>query len=91
VRLTADGKMLFRKGYYYDGPSGPTWDTADSMGPSLMHDGGYQLISEAGLPRSLRNAFDKHFRTMLKENGMGWFRRGLWYLGVSWFGGLYLK
>ncbi len=36
--LTKTGKLRVKKGYAWDGASGPTIDTKDSMSPSLVHD-----------------------------------------------------
>ena len=44
IELWLDGWMLVKKGYAWDGPSGPTWDTDDTMTPSLFHDAAYQLM-----------------------------------------------
>jgi hypothetical protein len=90
VRLEKDGTIHFKSGYSYDGPSGPTKDTKNSMAPALVHDGLYQLTGEDRIPvRRNRKLADKTFRKMLKENGMGWFRRGLWYSGVRVAGWLF--
>jgi len=82
VELTKDGVLWFRHGYSFDGPSGPTIDTADSMAPSLVHDGLYQLLELKLLPRKLRKQADRVFRKMLEENEMGFLRRSVWYLAV---------
>ena len=90
VRLLESGLLLFKKGYSYNGASGPTYDSASSLAPSLVHDGGYQLISEANLSRKYRKVFDKLFLRMLKENGMSFPRRTLWYLAVRAVGWMYV-
>jgi len=91
VKLSKDGTISFRKGYSYDGPSGPTKDTPNSMAPSLVHDGLYQLIKEGLLPtKRNRKLSDKTFLKMLKDNGMSRFRRTLWYLGVRDAGWLFV-
>lgn len=36
--LTADGWCHIKKGYAWDGPSGPTLDTKDSLRASAIHD-----------------------------------------------------
>lgn len=44
IWFTKNGLLLIRKGYRWDGPSGPTIDTKSVMTPSLIHDALYQLI-----------------------------------------------
>ncbi len=90
VCLDADGWLYFRKGYAWDGASGPTIDTPDSMRASLAHDGLYQLIAEKLLPESFRRKADVIFRRLLKEDGMWWLRRRAWFRAVREFGGNYL-
>lgn len=91
VVLREDGMLSFKKGYAYDGPSGPTKDTPDSMAPSLVHDGLYQLMGDSLISvRKNRLLADKTFRNMLKENKMSWFKRQVWYLAVRGLGWLFL-
>jgi len=50
--LFATGRLLIRKGYCWDGPSGPSVDTPSFMRGSLVHDALYQFLREgAGLDR----------------------------------------
>lgn len=44
--LTVDGDLSIRRGYSWDGPSGPTIDTGTFMRGSLVHDFLYQLLRE---------------------------------------------
>ncbi len=44
LRLGTDGVFAISKGYAWDGPSGPTFDTLNFMRGSLVHDALYQLI-----------------------------------------------
>jgi len=46
VYLGKSGMLVIRKGYAWDGPSGPTVDTRDSLRGSLVHDALYQLMRE---------------------------------------------
>ena len=49
-----EGKLTVRSGYAWDGASGPTWDTEDTLTPSLVHDALYQAIRAGLLPASRR-------------------------------------
>ncbi len=42
--LTLEGQLTIKKGYAWDGPSGPTIDTLNFMRGSLVHDALYQLM-----------------------------------------------
>ena len=44
IQLTAKGKLTIKRGYAWDGPSGPTIDTKTFMRGSLVHDALYQLM-----------------------------------------------
>ena len=78
--------IRFGVGYSWDGPSGPTFDTRNGMRASLVHDGLYQALRLKWLSPQARKAADVEFLRILKEDGMTWWRRGLWYLGVRCFG-----
>lgn len=87
VRTDAGPAVAFSRGYRWDGASGPTIDTPDSMLASLVHDGLYQLMRNRKLDIGLRKAADKEFVRLLKEAGMPWWRRGYWYAAVRLAGG----
>ena len=77
--------IWFNQGYSWDGPSGPTIDTPNAMRASLVHDGLYQALRENRLLPKARKAADLEFRRILKEDGMAWWRRWVWYLAVRGF------
>ena len=52
VTLSKTGRLALKKGYAWDGPSGPTIDTKSFMRGSLVHDGCYQLMREKLLPQN---------------------------------------
>ena len=81
LKLTHD-VLQFSVGYAWDGPSGPTIDTKNSIRASLLHDGLYQSLRLGWLQPTARQVADREFRRILKEDGMSWPRRWLWYLGV---------
>lgn len=80
------GVMTISKNYAWDGPSGPTIDTKNSMIASLVHDVLYQCIRKKYLPISAKEIADKIFHKLCRKNGMSWVRAGYFYLGVKWFG-----
>ena len=82
VVLEPDGLMKFRRGYSWDGASGPTIDTKNTIRGSLVHDGLYQLMRENKLNRKHRNLVDKLLRQHLREDKMSRFRAWYWYKGV---------
>lgn len=90
------GILYARKGYRWDGPSGPTVDDRYNMRASLYHDIGYQITSEKLLQKfcksikninwwfliKFRRAIDKMFRTILKTDDAGFIRRMGYYVSV---------
>ena len=91
VWINKHGTLAINKGYSWDGPSGPTIDTEDSLRASLVHDALYQLIREGRLPLKARRWADKEFRRILKEDGMNLFRRWIWYFAVHYFAATTVK
>lgn len=87
IKLTPVGILTIKSGYAWDGPSGPTHDTLDSMRGSLVHDALYQLMRWGLLPFSERGYVDLLFKNILLEDGMNEVRAGIWYAGVSRFAG----
>lgn len=85
IELTFAGVLTIRKGYAWDGPSGPTVDTANFMRGSLVHDALYQLIREGHLSRSLRAQADDLLRAMCREDGMSALRAWWVWKAVRWF------
>ena len=71
-----DGHILtVRKGYAWDGASGPTIDTDNTIKASLIHDVLYQAIREGVLPPRYRRKADYEFRCILRDEGMNRWRR----------------
>lgn len=86
IGLDTDGNLTIRKGYAWDGPSGPTIDTPTFMRGSLVHDALYQLMRERHLDNGRhREAADRILQRICKEDGM-WSLRAWWvYQGVRLF------
>lgn len=86
IRLGADGTLWIQAGYAWDGPSGPTIDTPDSMRGSLVHDALYQLMREGFLDRKLwREPADVEMRRIMLEDGMLPARAEAWFMAVRAF------
>ena len=86
IHLSGDGVLTVRPGYAWDGASGPTYDTKNSMRASLVHDALYQLIRIWRLPVGIRDKCDAEFYNMLIEDGMDELRAKIWLSAVSSFG-----
>ena len=86
ITLDINGNLTIKKGYAWDGPSGPTIDTPSFMRGSLIHDALYQLIREELVDFSWRKEADKELVRICKEDGMSALRAWWIYQGVR-FGG----
>ena len=80
--ISKDGKIKIKKGYAWDGPSGPTIDTRNFMRGSLIHDVLYQAIRLELLPKSFRKTADEILRETCLEDGMSKIRATWVYWGV---------
>ncbi len=87
IHLAAKGRLMVRRGYAWDGPSGPTWDTKNSMRGSLYHDAIYQLIRQGRLNPKWRAMADKEFGGYLQDDGMSRLRSYFWVRELKNFGG----
>lgn len=82
IKLNKNGLLIIKEGYAWDGPSGPTIDTKNSMRAALIHDALYQLMRYEVLPHKYREHVDNIFYDILKEDGMSTVRAWLWYKSV---------
>lgn len=82
--LSEDGLLQIRKGYAWDGASGPTFDTKSSMRASMVHDVFCVAMRDRRLSydkwQDTVNAF---FRQMCIEDGMWVWRANLWHAAVE--------
>lgn len=78
--------IQIKKGYCWDGPSGPTIDTDNFMRGSLFHDGWYQLMREYAYFRKYRDDADKMLALHCRADGMSSLRAKWVYWGVKTFG-----
>ena len=87
IELSEEGRLIIKKGYAWDGPSGPTVDTLNFMRGSLVHDALYQLMREKHLDKEkYRQSADRLLQKICEADGMSRFRAWWVYLGVRWVG-----
>lgn len=80
-------RMTIRKGYAWDGCSGPVPTTVRSARASCVHDVLYQSMREGLLGQEYRAVADKIFYRLLLEDRMPKAIAWGYYLAVRWFGG----
>lgn len=78
--------LQIKKGYCWDGPSGPTIDTDNFMRGSLFHDAWYQVMREHEFYRQFRDDADRWLQAMCLADGMSRWRAQWVYWGVKTFG-----
>ena len=79
VVLTPGGHIVCYPGFRWDGPSGPTFDSASTMRASLFHDALYLLFREEKLNRELyRYVADFILYRLMIEDGAWHWRATLW-------------
>lgn len=86
LKLTPDGKLIIRRGYAFDGASGPTWDTSNSMRGAVTHDAFYQLMRLGLIPMTYKEYADKLLHDLCTEDGMWSWRADWWRWAVLTFG-----
>lgn len=91
INIDFFGKLHIKKGYAWDGPSGPTWDTKSSLRASLVHDALYQLIRLGKIPAKCKMTADELLYTIGVEDGMYKWRARIWYQGVKHMAGFATK
>lgn len=79
---TEFGEIRIAKGFGWDGPSGWTYDTDNSMRASLIHDVLYHCLRDGVLPMRVRGGADREFRVILKSDGMSFIRRWGWFFAL---------
>jgi len=84
--MDTNGSLIIRKGYAWDGPSGPTWDSVNFIRGSLVHDPGYQMMSEMLIPMDRKEPFDRLLQEICLEDGMSSLRAWYVYRAVRHFG-----
>ena len=95
--LSADGILEIKHGYAWDGASGPTFDTRNTMRASCVHDVLYQMMRESDIPTTFKDSADMELSLLMIEDGINsnklWnkIRAGYYYWGVRIFGGIFCK
>ncbi len=79
LEIDINGILTIKRGYCWDGASGPTWDTDNCKRASLVHDALYQLMRMEVLARGYRKHADRLFYNILREDGMWYIRAQMWY------------
>jgi hypothetical protein len=87
IDLDTEGNLTVKKGYAWDGPSGPVKDTEENMRASLVHDALYQLMRNNELSvRTNRKAADQEFKDICKADGVSSLRASAYYKALRKFG-----
>lgn len=85
-KLTEDGMLTIYEDYPWDGASGPTIDTSNSMRGSLVHDALFEAMRLGLLSQDFFHAANEEFRAILLEDEMSRLRSTIWFDGVEDFG-----
>lgn len=85
IDLQPNGVLTIRKGYAWDGASGPTIDTPSTYRGSLVHDALYQLMRMELLSLKFRGEVDDYLRFLCEEDGMWFLRVRTWDRLLGWF------
>lgn len=78
--------LLIRKGYAWDGASGPAIDTKSIMRASLVHDALYQCMREHLISIDHKNECDRELQRICEQDGMLTVRSDVIYEAVKLFG-----
>lgn len=87
AELHPDGSLILRKGFAWDGASGPTFDSKSSFRGSAGHDVLFDMLRRNLLPHDpcfhLANVF---LREQCIRDGMWKWRANMWFRAVEKFG-----
>ncbi len=87
IDLSASGLLTVKKGYAWDGASGPARDTKSIMRGSLVHDALYQLLRHGHIEQEWRKQADLELRKICRQDGMWWLKAWLVHRAVRKGGG----
>jgi len=85
IKLTTDGWLVIKWGYAWDGASGPTYDSKNTMRGSLVHDALYQLLRMGLIEQMYRDEADDELYDLIRDDGMWYIRAKSWHGAVTWF------
>lgn len=85
--ISEDGEITIKRGYAWDGASGPGIDTKTIHRGALVHDVLYQCMRLELLPKSYRQTADEIMREICLEDGMSRIRAAWIYYGLRLAGG----
>jgi hypothetical protein len=85
LSMTRAGVLTVKKGWGWDGASGPARDSMTFMIGSCIHDALYWLIRNKYLQRKVRKDADRLLRMICRSEGMNKFRAAKVYNFVRWF------
>ena len=84
IKLDRKGKLTIKKGYAWDGPSGPVVDTKKNMRASLVHDALYQLMRLEQLSSdNYKDKADKIFQKICIKDGVPKKIASAYYFGLK--------
>lgn len=83
-KLNPNGKLTIYPGYAWDGASGPTFDSASSMPPSLVHDVFCYCMRNKWISyETWQDIVNDFFYQQCVEAGMWKWRAKLWHAAVE--------
>jgi hypothetical protein len=91
VLMDTAGDTIIKTGYAWNGASGPTVDTRNTMTGSLVHDLLYQLIRLGLIDPKYKAYADRILKEICVEDGMNRIRAACWLWAVKTFGGASCK
>lgn len=84
ITLDTKGTLTIKKGYAWDGPSGPVVDTRENMRASVVHDALYQLMRHKKLSvTAYKDKADRLFKNMCMQDGVPRKIATAYYLGLK--------
>ena len=83
--------LTVKEGYRWDGVSGPTWDTDNTMRGGLIHDVLFQLMRGRVLAQNCFEWVNRLFRNILLEDDICMFRASYYFWAVQHFAHRYAR
>ena len=83
ISLDPTGKLSLQGEFVHDGPSGPTWDTPNTLRAAFEHDLFFFLLKMDLLPFRMVKRINDFFEKRLVQDGMNKKRAWAWKFGVN--------